>query len=101
MPESVCPLQFGNAGAYFEACCSRMHQMVDAHVSRMLLELDTAGESGLLCMHGMPSGWRYGVKSEETKGRLPFPEVHVRTLAQWQQHQISRSACRPTSQMWC
>jgi len=35
--------QFGNAGAYFEACCSRMHQMVDAHVSRMLLELDTAG----------------------------------------------------------
>ncbi|KAF5838089.1 hypothetical protein DUNSADRAFT_3398 [Dunaliella salina] len=45
--------QFGEAGAYFEACCGRMHKMVEAHVSRMLLELDTAGNIRL--EEGRPS----------------------------------------------
>ena len=35
--------QSGEAGVYFNACAGRTHQVVDAHVSRMLLELETAG----------------------------------------------------------
>lgn len=54
---SVHPPQAGDVEAYFEECASRTYQVVDAHVSRMLLELETAGNIRL--EEGKPSDLWY------------------------------------------
>lgn len=43
-PACTVTLQAGELNTYFDACAGRTHQVADAYVSRMLLELETAGE---------------------------------------------------------
>lgn len=51
-------MQAGEAETYFEECASCTYQVVDAHVSRMLLELETAGvlQQTLIVLLDKPSG---------------------------------------------